>query len=172
MQTKIVTVVFVLFLLFSFRGFSQSTEKSLHPLLDKYYPQPEAPDTNKAVTSQIKSSSQANLSPGGKTIPAKTSTPAFIPTAVTVFADTTGPEPTTTQSVTTIPSMTPAPVLTSTSSVNKPTTVTADIPTPKKIQAQPPQSAPIDMRLGSSTKQYDTWQKNNNGAGSVTTSPK
>ena len=169
MQTKIVTLVFILVLLFCLGGFSQSTDKSLHPLLDKYYPQPEAPDTNKAVSSQIKSSSQLNLSPG-KTVSAKTSTPAFNPTAVTIFADTTGPA--TTQSVTTIPAMTPAPVLTSTSSVNKPTIVTVNIPVQKKVSVQPAQGPPLDMRLGSSTKQYDTWQKNNNGAGSVTTSPK
>jgi hypothetical protein len=36
----------------------------------------------------------------------------------------------------------------------------------------PPSQSLYDTRLGSSTPQYDTWVKNNNGAGSVTTSPK
>jgi hypothetical protein len=30
----------------------------------------------------------------------------------------------------------------------------------------------MDTRLGSSSPQFNTWEKNNNGAGSVTTSPK
>jgi len=67
-----------------------------------------------------------------------------------------------------------SPSITTTTSINKTTTVTVQAPA-QKIQVQPTQPPPspyMDTRLGSSTKQYDTWEKNNNGAGSVTTSPK
>jgi hypothetical protein len=71
----------------------------------------------------------------------------------------------------TTPTETVKPAITTTTSINKPTIVTPNIPT-QKISSQPPPPPYRDTRLGSSTKQYDTWEKNNNGAGSVTTSPK
>jgi hypothetical protein len=43
---------------------------------------------------------------------------------------------------------------------------------PAKAQTQAPSTPYNDTRLGSSSPLYDTWEKNNNGAGSVTTSPK
>jgi hypothetical protein len=52
-------------------------------------------------------------------------------------------------------------------------TVTKPVPATKNDQISfPPSQSLYDIRLGSSTPQYDTWVKNNNGAGSVTTSPK
>ena len=162
---KLLLVIFVLS--FSLQGFSQTAEKSLHPLLDKYYPRPEAIDTNRAVSNQINPVPETKPATSGKTISSLTTAPSLI-----APAETTTPADTTTQSVSTIPAMATTPTLTSTTSVNKPTTVTA-VPVQKKVQSQPaPTSSYTDTRLGSSTKAYDTWQKNNNGAGSVTTSPK
>lgn len=160
---KVLLVIFVL--LFSLQGFSQTAEKSLHPLLDKYYPRPEAIDTNRIVSTQIKPVPETKPA-DAKTISSLTASPSLTaPAEITTAADTT------TRSVSTVPGMATA-TLTSTTSVNKPTTVTV-VPVQKKVQTQPaPTSSYTDTRLGSSTKSYDTWEKNSNGAGSVTTSPK
>ena len=48
----------ILILLFSLHGFSQATETSEHPLLDKYYPRAQVVDTNKTVGTQITNSAQ------------------------------------------------------------------------------------------------------------------
>jgi hypothetical protein len=56
--------------------------------------------------------------------------------------------------------------------INQPATVTQTIPVQKAIPQQVPSEIYRDTRLGSSTPQYDTWKKNNNGAGSVTTHSK
>jgi len=162
---KVLLVIFVL--LFSLQGFSQTAEKSLHPLLDKYYPRPEAVDTNRTVSTQINPVPEAKPATDAKTISSLTAAPSL-----TAPAEITTPADTTTKSVSTVPGMVTTPTLTSTTSVNKPTTVTA-VPVQKKVQTPPPPtSSYTDTRLGSSTKAYDTWEKNSNGAGSVTTSPK
>jgi len=154
-------------LLLSLQGFSQTEEKSLHPLLDKYYPRPEPTDTNRTVSTQIKPVPETKPSTAGKTVSSLTTAPSL-----TAPVETITPADTTTQSVSKVPGMATTPTVTSTTSVNKPTTVTA-VPVPKKVQPQPaPTSSYTDTRLGSSTKSYDTWEKNSNGAGSVTTSPK
>jgi hypothetical protein len=167
MQHKIIKLTLTFVLLFSLQGFSQATEKSEHPLLDKYYPR--NTDTPKAVTTQI--------NPVPETKPAPTITNTVVPaTPVTptapVMPATAEPAdvPTVISSATT-PTETVKPAISTTTSINKPTIVTPNIPT-QKISSQPPPPPYRDTRLGSSTKQYDTWEKNNNGAGSVTTSPK
>jgi hypothetical protein len=157
MRNKFIKLLVILILLFSLQGFSQTTEKSKHPLLDKYYPQIQNTDTIKAVTTQI------------KPVPETKSTPVV--TSTTVPAVTTAPAMTTTTTMTTSPAVTTTPALTTTTTINKPTTVTAQTPV-QKVQTQPVPPPSMDYRLGSSTKQYDTWEKNNNGAGAVTTSPK
>lgn len=155
-----ITLLSIFTVLFSLHGFSQDTEKSEHPLLDKYYPRAQVIDTNKTVGTQITSSSQT------KPAPAATS----INTAPKTLIVTTTPADTTTRSVETIPTITTKSAVTSTTVVNTPTTVTRDVPPP--VQKTPPSAPYRDTRLGSSTPQYDTWQKNDNGAGAVTTSPK
>jgi hypothetical protein len=192
MRNKLIKLPVILVLLFSLEGFSQTPEESKHPLLDKYYPQLNA-DTSKAVTTQIRPM------PGTKSAPPVTTTtvPAVKPappvTTMTVPVETpappvtttivsavtsepavtspTVPDLTTTPSAITTPTVTTTPVMTITSAINKPTTVTTQAPV-EKVQSQPAPPRYINTRLGSSTKQYDTWEKNNNGAGSVTTSPK
>jgi hypothetical protein len=162
MRSKFINLLVILILLLSLQGFSQTTEKSKHPLLDKYYPRIENTDTSKAVSTQIKPMPTT-------TAPAVTTTiiPTVTTTPVPAVTFTTEPGETTT----TVPAMTTTPAMTSTTSINKPTTVTVQAPV-QKVQTQPSPPPYMDTRLGSSTKQYDTWEKNNNGAGSVTTSPK
>ena len=199
MRNKCVKLLVAFILLFCFNGFTQNTEKSLHPLLDKYYPRAET-DTNKAVTNQIqplppKPAPAVTSVPVVTTAPAMTATPPPVLTttvtnvtppasvttapatstalpAVTGTPTLTPPDTTTTAvtGVTTEPTATPA--VTTTTSVNRTTTVTVQTPPVQKMPSQPPPPPYMDTRLGSSTKQYDTWEKNNNGAGSVTTSPK
>jgi hypothetical protein len=150
MQTKVAKLLVIFVVLFSLRGFSQTaTPKSKHPKMDAYYPPKPDADTNKTVTTE------------------PTQTPISTqPTTTT----TTAPPVTTTSVVTTPPVVTlPPPVATTPTT----TTVTAQVAAPAKVQTKPPPPSPyLDTRTGSSTPQYDTWDKNNNGAGSVTTSPK
>jgi hypothetical protein len=181
MQNRIIALLIMFVVLFSLPGFSQTAEKSEHPLLDKYYPQKQHDDTNKTITNQIKpvpqtkpSSTVTNIA-GLKTKPVAITTtiPADTLTTIPGVTTTTVPSVTTTSSVTTTPDVTTIAAPTTTPVVNKPDTVTARIPVQEKVQPQRAPSHPyIDTRLGSSTQQYDTWEKNSNGAGSVTTSPK
>ncbi len=143
--------------LFSLHGFSQAAEPSEHPLLDKYYPRAEVVDTNKTVGTQITSSSQT-----------KPVSAASINTSPKTLIVTTTAADTTTRSAESIPSLTTKPAVTATTTVNTPTTITRIVP----VQQASPAPANMDTRLGSSTPQYDTWKKNANGAGAVTTSPK
>ncbi len=151
MKHKIIKLDIIFVVLFSFHGFSQAAEKSTHPLLDKYYPQKQNTETNKVVTTQIKPV------PETKSAPAMTTT--TVPTVSTVSA------------VKPVPSVIAKPGLKDTNTINKPTAITTQVPV-QKIPTQPLPPPYRDTRLGSSTKQYDTWEKNNNGAGSVTTSNK
>jgi hypothetical protein len=152
-----IPLLLILTVLFSLQGFSQATEPSEHPLLDKYYPRAQVVDTNKAVGTQITSSSQ--------TKPVSATSISTSPKRLVV---TTVATDTTTRSAETIPSITTKPVITSTTAVNTPTTIARIVP----VQKAPPSQPYVDTRLGSSTPQYDTWDKNANGAGAVTTSPK
>ena len=149
------TGLFVMFVvLFSLQGFSQTPEKSEHPLLDKYYPQAQKPntDTNKAITTQIKPATQTKPVPVPETKPAHA-----LPTTPDVTTKTV-PAVTTVSNVITTPDVTAIPVVTGTPVLNKQDTVTATVPVQKKIQPQPKPSKPyIDTRLGSSSPLYDTW---------------
>jgi hypothetical protein len=171
-------------LLFSLQGFSQTPDKSEHPLLDKYYPQQQnIVDTNKTIATQIKPIPQTNTPQAMSTVaapkapainPAVTVPPvvkpapdeAITPPAVNTPVETTAPSVTNLPAVTTTSAITNAPV------VNKPVVVIPPAPPQKKIQTQHTDPPYIDTRLGSSSPLYDTYQKNSNGAGSVTTSPK
>lgn len=158
MQNKKLKLLITFITLFSLRGFSQTTEKSAHPLLDKYYPKKPAVDTNKAVTNQIapiqqetKPIAATKIAPGTTPVPESKPIPETTPVAEAK----------------------PVTAVTDTTAINKPTTTPVPIvPVQKKVQPKPAAAPYNENRLGSSTPQYDTWEKNNNGAGSVTTSPK
>ncbi|MEP7253795.1 MAG: hypothetical protein ABI683_15485 [Ginsengibacter sp.] len=131
-------------LLISFSALSQTSDSATHPKLSAFR--------------QLKANSQA----------ANDSAVAASMTATNNVIDNSATTPAAPAATTGISKKTNAP----TAIVNNPAPVT-------RIQEQPapvatPQQAHvyIDTRLGSSTPQYDTYKKNNYGAGSVTTSPK
>ena len=169
MRISIVKLFITAFvILFSLKGFSQTTSKSNHPLLDKYYPQKQT-DTVKNIPPQINPTPVTENS-------AAPQTPSLSPPVAetkTVTGITTAKENNSVSGTTLISNTKPALVATDTIAISKPVNVTITAPVQKKIQPVTPVSPPYnDNRLGSSTPAYDTWEKNNNGAGSVTTSPK
>src|SRR4029079_10596746 len=83
MQNKLVKLLIIFILLFSFRGVAQTTEKSKHPLLDKYYPRAENTDTGKAITSQINTISETKPPAGVTTVPPVATVPSVNPTTLT-----------------------------------------------------------------------------------------
>ena len=164
MQNKVLKLSVIFLVLFSLRGFAQDTEKSEHPLLDKYYPQKKAVDTNKAISTQI------NPVTAAKPLPENKLAPVARPAPDTKVISDTKPAPAEPEMkpVPAVSQTKPVPPVTDTTAVNKPTIPAVVAPVQKK-PAAPPYN---ENRLGSSTPQYDTWEKNNNGAGAVTTSPK
>ncbi len=171
-------------LLFSLQGFSQTPDKSEHPLLDKYYPQQKKfIDTNKVISAQIKPVTEVKISPAIKTVsapklpvinPAVTVAPVVMPAPAEAIATpvVNTPVETTTPSVTNLPAVTTTSAITNAPVVNRPVIVIPPNPVQKKVQPQHKDPPYIDTRLGSSSPLYDTYEKNANGTGSVTTSPK
>lgn len=131
------------FVLVSFSALSQTTENTSHPKLDAFR--------------KLKQNSQA----------ANDSIAAASTTAANNLTTSPNPQPlapSTTGKIGTNPNLSPTPA---------PTTAVPKAPEqPAAIISQPQPHIYMDTRLGSSTKQYDTYEKNNYGAGSVTTSPK
>jgi hypothetical protein len=159
---------FALFIVSSMVSFGQTTETSEHPLLDKYYPQPKQPKPAAPVVAPPVTQPQTSPptpAPATVTAPA---TPLPAPATVTApVAHESAPEissevkPVTatvpvTETKTTIPPPTPTPIPA----------------TPAAIQPQRKPTPIWDTRLGSSSPLYDTYEKNKNGVGSVTTNPK
>ncbi len=147
MKTKI-TALMIPGVLISFSALSQTTEKSSHPKLDALFPHSKnitttnIPDSTKAPATNIVTNN--NTVPSNN-IPATTTPPA------TNIATGSNIKPASTITYQDQPQQQPQ----------------------QQVQARPEQKGIYsDTRLGSSTKQYDTYEKNNNGAGSVTTSPK
>ena len=200
MLSKILRLWIIILGLFPLTGFAQTAEKSAHPLLDKYYPRQESAAPTTTITNPAIPAPQANPLPGTNPVPSVKAITATKP--VPVVTDTTvanKPVNTPVPPIETKPEvesqpiaenkpiaeaipaseMKPVAVETDTTSIVKPappsiikaapTTVTAP---ERKVNSGPAPSLYRDTRLGSSTPQYDTWEKNNNGAGSVTTSPK
>ena len=169
MQFKIILLTTLFALLFSLQTFSQATEKSDHPLLDKYYPTPKK-DTNTVIAPAAKpivetKSSQA--APVVSTAPVAAST-APVATSPNIPVET---KPVVVTSI--------APAIKADTAVKAPETAATNKIAPvrnpapvKKAAAQPVTQPYRSTRLGSSSKLYDTWEKNNNGAGSVTTGGK
>lgn len=186
---------FIFIVLFSLGGYSQTKKESDHPLLDKYYPRAEK-DTNATVTATPQPVPQSVQPPVIKPVPAVTPVPEPVVTtkvsdaisttplpgptiipAATQIQDTLAivkttplniPPPETTVVAETIPSSAVSDAATTT----KPISTATTLPVQKIVQPRPAPGKPYDPRLGSSTPAYDTWKKNNNGAGSVTTSAK
>ncbi len=179
---KIIKLPVLLLLLFSSNGFAQTTP-SLHPKMDKYYPQAQKTqvldnnaDTSALIPAPARPVTQASPAPSVTTAPVSqnsvvNSAPAVKPN-IPAPAESETPPAVTSTPVTIAPSNT---MVNNSTTVKTPAAVTLN----KPVQQVVPQSTtPFDpaslftTRLGSSSPQYDTWQKNDNGAGSVTTHSK
>lgn len=183
MQHKLICLTGALLIFFSIPGFGQdSASQSAHPKMDKYYPRPQKTqilDNNSETYTPAKPITPASPAPVMTAPPAPNNT--VVNPAPVVTPTTPAPVPVEPQ-IETGPAVTSTPVtveptntaVNSPDSVSGPVTVTATVPPPKTIPkpSAPPAPPYIDTRLGSSAPQYDTWEKNNNGAGSVTTQSK
>jgi zinc finger protein 185 len=180
MQNKTLQLFVTFVVLFSLRGLSQTTEKPSHPLLDKYYPQKQS-DTSKKVITQTSPVSEpkpvTEPKPVAETKPVTEIKPVPDAKPLPPVTGTTGIDKTTGS---TLPVSETQPIagaksvaaITDTTVISKPINVTVPLPVQKSVQAKPPAPPYLETRLGSSSPLYDTWEKNNNGAGSVTTRPK
>lgn len=182
MQQKLFLLTGFLLILFSTQSFGQdSATKSAHPKMDKYYPRPQK--------TQVLNNNAENTTPARPVTP--TSPAPVMATAPASNNAVVSPAPTVTPTTPTPvePQIEAGPAVTSTpvsvepsstnvnpsNSVSAPSTVIVTAPPAPKVAPQPKAPPPppyMDTRLGSSSPQYDTWEKNNNGAGSVTTQSK
>lgn len=133
-------------LLISFSAISQTTDPAAPSKLDAFR--------------QMKANTQA----------VNDSISAASTTASTNVIDNSTPSTTTSVANGAVPKKTSAPTAVITSPSPTPVTQTPALAVPSATPQQP--HIYVDTRLGSSTPQYDTYEKNNYGAGSVTTSPK
>ncbi len=148
-------------------AFPQNTPTSDHPLLDKYYPHPQnAVDTAKKITTPVYAAPAPRVSPPPVVI-AQPVLPKPPPKPVIDTAEKVMP---TTATVSKIQTSSAVKDTLSTKTITA--TVQAPVPQKQPTVARPPSTPSLDTRLGSSSPQYDTYEKNSNGAGSVTTSPK
>jgi hypothetical protein len=190
MSIKILQLLVIFVVLFSLQGFSQTTDSSKSPLLDKYYPQAkEAPVVQTPVAKPVIETKQA---PAPK--PAVIATPiASAPKPVAVPVPQPVPAPVTAIDTTAIassvnteiatpqttivapppaqPQIKPELAVSDSVAVVKPVVSSAKLPVPK-IQPSQTTKPYSRNRLGSSSPLYDTYEKNNYGAGSVTTGAK
>ena len=181
MKCKLILLVGFLLIVFSMQSFGQdSAFKSSHPKMDKYYPRPQKTqelNNNAESFTSAKPITPTSQAPVMATAPASNN--KVVSPAPTVIANT---PPTQEPQIQTAPAITSTTVsveppntnINSSNSVSAPATVIVTTPVQKIVpQPKAPPSPPyMDTRLGSSSPQYDTWEKNNNGAGSVTTQSK
>lgn len=197
------TPLLLFFVFFSTQGFTQTDttsqtdttkQKSLSPLLDKYYTRPkEDPVAKKPIVKSKGVQQQTVKTPApAKQVPIEEKRLTF-PTPARPAIATTPPLP---DSATTVVAEAPvmtAPVsepvitaplskgtivadtkisktVTDTTKITRPV-ITSTAALPPKTTIPKPQGFKRP-RLGSSSPLYDTYEKNNNGAGSVTTLPK
>jgi hypothetical protein len=185
MQNTFILMIGGVFVLTSMTVSAQriDTVKSVHPKMDKYYPQPLKTRVIYAADSNTKST--PNPITQVQPAPTMTTTPTAQNTVVNPATKVQQTLPAPPESETTpAPSVTSTPVAVepSNTTVTNSTTVTAPaaVTINKPVQPKPaPQGSgyvdPASLfttRLGSSSPQYDTWEKNNNGAGSVTSQSK
>lgn len=167
MQNKKVQLLILLLTLFALPGFSQTTDTSAHPLLDKYYPQPKSAEPAPVVTAPANpqpvinpvAETKPQVSPIDTSATIQSTTPLQTAKPVAPIAETE-----------VIAQKTPQ-VVADTAAI-KSTGIVAPMPAKKIVQSKPATKPYNPNRLGSSSPLYDTWEKNNNGAGSVTTGSK
>ena len=168
MVYKIIKVIISLSIFFPLAAFSQTTD-SEHPKMDKYYPRPaeEKPVANPVTSAppvMVNTPSVSNnnkIQPNTVQAPKPAEQPAEAPMETAPAVTST---PVTVQ--------TPKLGVNNTTNLEQPATVTQVTPVQRVVPQSPPSEIYIDTRLGSSSPQYDTWKKNDDGAGSVTTHSK
>ena len=152
---------------------AQTPAKSDHPLLDKYYP-----DLNRKQEPVAKPTSVPITSTPPPTVNAtkKINTPpSFVAPKVQneIVESLPSTEKDTSGITSTLNATTSLPA---TATISDPKVPVANIPPQQKVQppliSRPEGEMYRPTRLGSSSPQYDTYDKNKKGAGSVTTSPK
>ena len=182
--------ILLLFVFFSINGFAQvdtTKQKSEHPLLDKYYPQPKSTPVAKNPVTKSTGVEQKNVIATPKikaqpieekrlTFPTPVERPEIV--AAPLKKDSI-PAEIESQVITPISkgvgitdSKLSLPVSDS-AKIVKPVIVTATVTAPP-VQKPPSKVDPGYQRnrLGSSSPLYNTYEKNAKGAGSVTTLPK
>lgn len=177
MKTKMTSLLIVT-LLVSFSALCQTTDSSSHPKLDAFRKLKQ----NSRQTTVVE---PASGSPATTNIDNNTATPAGASAGTDNNATPTGNSSSNTSKTLPAPNnevtATPKDNTPSQASPTANSNTTSGSSTTSANQNQNPQQAQtpaeeksifFDSRLGSSTKQYDTYKKNNNGAGAVTTSPK
>ncbi|MEO6682131.1 MAG: hypothetical protein ABIN48_04835 [Ginsengibacter sp.] len=182
------TPILIILLLFSMQGYSQTdtTKKtSEHPLLDKYYPRPKedtvAKNPVKKSTGVEKKNAQVTPAIKPQTVEEKKlsfpapSRPEFAQTIVKdsvapVIAETPKPASISKPEIIADSKIT-APASDSVKVVRAIVATPATTPPPKQSTSKIEGNYRMN-RLGSSSPLYNTYEKNKNGAGSVTTMPK
>ena len=149
-----------MFCLFFLNGFSQTTEKSTHPLMDKYYPPQSKPEPAPVIAPQANAEPVVHPVAQTKNKTTKIDTSANIKAVNPPVQIPETPVIVETKPVTAVDS----------TAINKPQAI-VPVAVQKPVQSKP--ATPYNRnRLGSSSPLYNTWEKNNNGAGSVTTGSK
>ncbi|HSN08217.1 MAG TPA: hypothetical protein VLS85_04220 [Hanamia sp.] len=189
MQRKVIWMMSSLLVVFSLQSFSQTTtpSKSLHPKMDKYYPRPQNTqvlnnnaDTSAVIPAPVRPVTQASPAPSMTVAPASSQStvvnpaPAVKPNMPAPAEAETPPAPAVTSTPVNVEPLNTT--VTNSNTVTTPAAVTVNKPaqtvpaTPASNYVDP--ASLFTTRLGSSSPQYDTWKKNDNGAGSVTTQSK
>ncbi len=164
-------LLFSCMVFFTMKASAQTPAKSDHPLLDKYYP-----DLNRKKDTLPKPAPMPAVNTPSPTVNASKSIvipPPFVAPKIqnevveskpATVKDTSGITPTISAS-TSLPA-----------TISEAKAPVANVPPQEKVQAplisRPEGEMYRPTRLGSSSPQYDTYDKNKKGAGSVTTSPK
>lgn len=184
--------LFLLLMFYSIQGYSQMDtiiKTSEHPLLDKYYPRPKEDTVARNPVIKSTGVSQKNViatpKPQPKAIEEKRLTfPTPVRKEEIPVVDASPVQKDVTPAVSEMPVTTPVStgIATSQTSAIAPLTDSTKIAKPVILSpatTPPPESktsSPIKTiyrnRLGSSSPLYNTYEKNKNGAGSVTTLPK
>lgn len=174
----------VLFVFVSINGFGQTdttTKKSDHPLLDKYYPRPKS-DTiarNPLIKGTGVEKNPILATPNNKqtvveprlTFPSPVQRPETVPVVAQKDSLNENPQIAPVSKGIALKNSNLAIPNSDSAKIAKPV-IAAVAPSPAK--KSPPKSEPGYQRnrLGSSSPLYNTYEKNANGAGSVTTLPK
>lgn len=155
-------LLFIFVVLFSLHGFSQTSEKSTHPLMDKYYPPKKSVNTNTILPDQPRPAPETRVVANTKPAEVPADTAIVITPVINIVKSETKA----------MPVEKTVNAVTDSIAINKPANTIVAEPVQKKTEAKPEAAPYRPTRLGSSSRLYKTWETNNDGAGSVTTGSK